>query len=202
MQRRSQSNSRKCNVPARNSPKTDPIFGKDITPKPDRSSFIGCLSVIALMVAMYLSGIYNCGRWLFGLAVAITWCNLPKKVEEKKYRYDIKISVSSFSYSFFGISHLPLIDGADIQATVKKIVKQNEPVTSLVYRNDRINVNVKCGDLTCSYLLNTDCFENTSGYGNHVTKFKIIGDIVIYIGNSRFTINKENVPEIKEEILN
>jgi hypothetical protein len=198
--RRGGGNGSKATEP--NSRKTDIIFGKDITPKPDKSSFIGCLSLIALMVAMYLSGIYNCGQWLFGLAIAITWCNLPKKVEEKMFQYNFTIYVLEKSYSFFGISPLPSINGADIQATVKIFVEQNEPVTSLAFRKEIINVIVECSGLTCSYLLNTDCFENTSGYDNHVTKSKIIGDIVIYIGSSSFTINKGSVPEIKYEILN
>jgi len=172
------------------------IVGIDITPKSNRSSFIGCLLVLAAMVVMYLGGIYNCGPWLFGVAVAITWCNVPQKVE-KKYRYDFQVSVGSNSYNLYGLSSLPTINVADIGATFCTDIDQNGCVTHLIYRYEIPKV-MLTGGLTGSCLLDLECFNNTNGYNNQEIKYKIKDkvEIVSACGNFRFTIRKDTVTEI------
>ena len=173
------------------------IASKDITPKSDSSSFIGCLWVLAAMVVMYFMEIFNCGPWLFGVAVAITWFNVPQKVE-KKYRYDFEVSVGSNSYKLYGVSSLPTINVADIVATFCIDIDKNPGVTDLIYTNERIEV-ILTGGLTGSCLLDLECFDNTNGYNNQNTIYEIQGNITIKsdCGNFQFTIQKDTVPEIK-----
>jgi hypothetical protein len=178
---------------------SDIIVGIDITPKSDRSSFIGCLLVLAAMVVLYLGGIYNCGPWLFVAAVFISGCNLPKKVQ-KVYRYDFKVSVGNKSCSLFGLSSLPEINVSNIGAAFGIDIDQNGCFTDVIYRYEKIKV-ILTGSLTGSCLLDLECFNNTNGYDNQITKYEIKGNITIAssCGNFRVTIRKDSVPVINRE---
>ena len=173
------------------------IVGKDITPKSEIPyTFIGLVCLVVAMVVMYFMEIYNCNPWLFGVAVAIAWCNVPKKVE-KKYRYDFEVSVGSNSYKLYGVSSLPTINVADIGATFGIDKDQNGWVTDVIYRIEIPKV-ILTGALTGFCLLSLECFNNTNGYNNQETKYKIKDkiNIVSACGTFQDIIRKENVPEI------
>jgi len=116
---------------------------------------------------------------------------------EKNYRYDFKVSVESNSYKLCGVSSLPTINVADIAAIFGTDIDQNGCVTHLIYRYEIPKV-ILTGGLTGYCLLDLECFDNTNGYENQKTIYKIQGNITIEsaCGNFRFAIQKDAVPEI------